>query len=895
MGIIGLADSLLEGTIGELSDAQHEALLLIKKSGKRLANLVNDILDFETLKTNKNISLHIQPTDLMELVSSVIKLSYIPSHKPTLHVASELDSSLPKVAADESRLEQILHNIVGNAIKYSEGGEIIISARILSPMVEITVTDHGLGISDEDLNRIFLEFERLEHSPTSGTGLGLAITKMLVELHGGKVWVRSRLGEGSSFSFTMPIYDSVAAIKLIDMASVASESHMSAGSSRDGSEYTRGSEFTRGIEMLPLSRRYSMVTTIPPSSAAGSSAASDGPVTPSSMPEPTVLPHPDPPVLEPDMIDLSSPRPSVHTEEVAPATAPPPPVQPSNAETDTHTPTQTHIPTPTPPPTVTPTPLPTSTQTTSASTSSQSKPSSKPSSRVSTPSDLTNESLGVSQRRHILVVDDEDVNRRVMNHYLKEQYRVSQACDGLQALDMIKQGVAPDLVLLDVNMPKMDGYEVCRRIRANFPLWSLPILLVTAQNQAQNIVEGLNAQASDYLQKPITRAELLARIAIHFHLSMVPKLATGFLPRDVLTLILSSTHASSNDSGSSSSPSSSSSSLSVHTSTSSPRDNPSLRINLNSVDECLVKLKLGQSASVNMCIMIVSMHPMPGSGDVLSALNQLWTAVCPVVRQNSGLVYRFVGGRMVALFPNAMCAMHAAVVLHTNTSRAAPSSSHALSGLTIAIHDGKVVLGTVGRPLLCTIDASVETTKRPGFGYDDLGCDVVIMSHDLDIALQLQAMFADVGPCVVMSSSTLSSQQSERVSSNALLSLPMRSMGKIPMAPTGLGRGDTMAIEVVEVVMASIDESTNEADSSSFSNGSGLSESSTGYSGVSQTSSTPYIVRPSPRLANKELFEKGVHDYESGHMQAARDAFDEVLKLDETDSIAKGYLRRCNL
>jgi two-component system sensor histidine kinase ChiS len=206
-GIIGLTESLLDGVAGELSPQVNTNLSMIVSSGKRLASLINDILDFAKLK-HHDLVLKLQPIGLREIVDVVLLLIQpLVGNKP-VQLINAIDPNLLPAYADENRLQQILHNLIGNAIKFTPSGQITVSARVADQQLVITVADTGIGIPAEKLDRIFESFEQADSSTAreyGGTGLGLAVTKQLVQLHGGNIWVESQLERGSRFHFTLPI------------------------------------------------------------------------------------------------------------------------------------------------------------------------------------------------------------------------------------------------------------------------------------------------------------------------------------------------------------------------------------------------------------------------------------------------------------------------------------------------------------------------------------------------------------------------------------------------------------------------------------------------------------------------------------------------------------------
>lgn len=407
-GIIGLTESLIDGATGALSDNTKSNLTMIASSGRRLSALVNDILDFSRLK-HRNIDLQIKPTAVREIVGVVMMLCQSLVGQKPLQLVNAISADLPLVDADENRLQQVLYNLVGNAIKFTEMGTIEISAKIVAghlpppslregaltsrlqsflydSQIEIAIADTGIGIPADKLDRIFESFEQADGSTAriyGGTGLGLAVTKQLVELHGGKITVSSVVGEGSRFSFTLP---------------VAQEQHHPIG--RTDSE-TVSERDDLAEAMIPYK--------------------------PSNLP---------------------ATRPILHK-----------PIAKSLLDSN-------------------------------------------------------------SSNLKILIVDDEPVNLQVLvNNLSLANYAIAQANNGLEALELVEQGFKPDLVLLDVMMPHMTGYEVSQRLRERFLPSELPIVMLTAKNQASDLVAGFEAGASDYLTKPFSKDELLARIKTHINLS----------------------------------------------------------------------------------------------------------------------------------------------------------------------------------------------------------------------------------------------------------------------------------------------------------------------------------------------------------------------------------------
>ncbi len=211
-GIIGLAESLIDGIAGKLPEKAILDLSLLVSSGRRLSNLINDLLDFSQMR-NKHVKLQLRPVGLREIADMVLMLNQPLIAQKNLQLVNEIPSNLPLVSADENRIQQILQNLVANGIKFTENGYVTISAKIadlprMGRGVEITISDSGIGIEDKDKIRIFDSFEQGDGSTArqyGGAGLGLAITKQLVELHGGEIRIESTIGVGSRFIFTLLI------------------------------------------------------------------------------------------------------------------------------------------------------------------------------------------------------------------------------------------------------------------------------------------------------------------------------------------------------------------------------------------------------------------------------------------------------------------------------------------------------------------------------------------------------------------------------------------------------------------------------------------------------------------------------------------------------------------
>ncbi|MBT4286063.1 MAG: response regulator [Deltaproteobacteria bacterium] len=369
-GIIGVSESLIDGIAGTPNQTQTQHLAMIVKSAKSLSNLINDLLDFSKIS---NDSLRLEVIDLsLHHVLDIMLTFFTPLiTQKGLKLVTNIPNQLPLIQADENRLQQILFNLLGNAIKFTVQGKITISVVQQDQMLKMSIGDTGIGIPSDQHKSIFNPFEQAHRSDfkhTGGTGLGLSISKKLVDLHGGSLEMNSLMDIGSLFSFTIPISDQ----KEVN---------------------------TKTLKTL-------------------STIASRFPELPFSQP-----------------LEI---------------------IEPENCQ----------IPV-------------------------------------------------VSRSETVLVVDDDQLNLQVVKNFLiLKGFTVLLAQDGYEALDMI-QSEKPSLVLLDLMMPGLNGYDTCRQIRKKMPLTKLPVIMLTARDQVWDLVKGFECGASDYMIKPFYKEELLARINTH--------------------------------------------------------------------------------------------------------------------------------------------------------------------------------------------------------------------------------------------------------------------------------------------------------------------------------------------------------------------------------------------
>lgn len=206
--VIGFSDLLLEGAFGSLNTRQSKYVSNILISGKHLMEIVNNLLDISRLEAGER-NLNYEDVDIASLIGEVRMslLSFASNKKISVEV--KVNASLENVRADRTKLRQILYNLMNNAIKFTpEKGRVTVRALKKEGMLEIKVSDSGIGVSKEDHERIFLPFiqaDFLTNRRYGGAGLGLYIAKNFIDLHGGKIWVESKVEKGSTFIITLPI------------------------------------------------------------------------------------------------------------------------------------------------------------------------------------------------------------------------------------------------------------------------------------------------------------------------------------------------------------------------------------------------------------------------------------------------------------------------------------------------------------------------------------------------------------------------------------------------------------------------------------------------------------------------------------------------------------------
>jgi len=205
--IIGYTKLMLDGLDGDLTEQQTADLERVVQAADNLLGLINGLLDLAKIEAGK-MELNVEEVDVPLVMDDVIELMRASADAKGLSLRSEVPGSLPAAWADRARIRQVLVNLMANAVKFTEHGGVTIRATIVDGWITIAVVDTGVGIPPEAQTYIFDEFRQVDASTTrryGGTGLGLAISKRLIALHGGRIWVESTVGVGSTFLFTLPV------------------------------------------------------------------------------------------------------------------------------------------------------------------------------------------------------------------------------------------------------------------------------------------------------------------------------------------------------------------------------------------------------------------------------------------------------------------------------------------------------------------------------------------------------------------------------------------------------------------------------------------------------------------------------------------------------------------
>ncbi len=480
-GVIGMTSLLLDT---RLDAQQREFTEIIRSSGEALLALINDILDFSKIESGQ-IELEHEAFDLADCVESALDLFARRAMEKNVELLHEIDAGTPRrLCADVTRLRQILVNLIGNALKFTERGEVLVSVRAIHEIdgarhLLFAVRDTGPGIPPEGLARLFKAFSQVDASTTrkyGGTGLGLAISRRLAELQGGRMWVESQPGIGSTFFFTI-------AVDWLPASSPSAEDMDPLAGRR--LRVVDDNATSRRL-LSALAERWEMRVETH-ADAAGILAAVEG----NSPADLTLIDHTLP---DTDLIALARTL-RKHRAGRHPLILLAPlghRLTPSEAELFTETVTKP----------VKPAALRAALRRALAPAPAPSPASPPPSS----PSP-------VSRTERVLLVEDNAVNLKVARLMLARLgYRADVAGNGVEALDALARQPY-DIVLMDVEMPEMDGLEATRRLRAHPPAGARPAVIALTANALDGDRDAcLAAGMDDHVGKPIRAEELAAAL-----------------------------------------------------------------------------------------------------------------------------------------------------------------------------------------------------------------------------------------------------------------------------------------------------------------------------------------------------------------------------------------------
>lgn len=507
--VLALSRVLIAQTKDKLSAEEANYLEIIERNGKNLLVLINDILDLSKIEAGK-VEVSPKPFSLVLPIETVVESLESIAHEKGIELRQNIPDNLPQIESDEASAHQILQNIVGNAVKFTEKGSVTVSAHHDAQNVYVKVTDTGIGISEEDLPHIFEQFRQVDGTSArlyEGTGLGLAIVFKTAELLSGAISVESVPGKGSTFIVTLPIKWQGTARVCEQMSVVTSSISREAGPQRvakcktgkrillvednevaiiqverllEGEGYTvsvaRGGEealeyikhkIPDGIIldlMMPKVDGFEVLQRI-----RGAKATANIPV--------LVLTAKD---LTPDdfkKLSGNNVQHLIHKGDVDQSTL----LSKTKLMLGEKPGTTTGV----------------SDKEKKVALKIAKRKLSKVKSKKITPT--------------ILVVEDNPDNMITIKAVLQNRYNMLEATEGEEGLKTALTEL-PDLVLLDMALPKMDGFEVVRKIRNDKSAASIPVIALTAHAMKGDRERIIEAGCDDYIPKPIDGESILKKI-----------------------------------------------------------------------------------------------------------------------------------------------------------------------------------------------------------------------------------------------------------------------------------------------------------------------------------------------------------------------------------------------
>jgi PAS domain S-box-containing protein len=457
--IKGYTDLLHAGAVGPINDAQERFLGIIKTNADRLTALINDLLDISRIETGR-IQLNMETVDMVGVIHEVLDLLQGEIEGKGLELRLDLPEQAPTVLGDRARLVQIVTNIVSNSQKYTDEGWIHITLASLEGALRLDVVDSGIGISPEDMAKIFERFYRADTPVVEGrggTGLGLSITRDLTELHGGRIWVQSELGVGSTFTVLLPIADRKLPPSLLDQLPAGAQKILVVDDERDIVALLRHQLEAKGYKVVIASTGEQAIA----------KAISE----------------------QPSLITLDILLPDRNGFDVL-------------RELKTR-PETSHIPV----------------IVLSVVQDENSGYKLGAAGYITKPVDkellVSSVSHILGQRGKVLVAeDDKDTADMLVDLLESHHLQTFHAVDGYETLTIARRE-RPGLILLDLRMPGMDGYEALTRLKKDPETRKIPILVMSA-HAGDTIEERIKLQkmgAYDFFSKPFDVDELMAEIA----------------------------------------------------------------------------------------------------------------------------------------------------------------------------------------------------------------------------------------------------------------------------------------------------------------------------------------------------------------------------------------------
>jgi PAS domain S-box-containing protein len=461
--IKGYTDLLFAGAVGPLSDNQKHFLNVIKNNTGRLIALINDLLDISRIETGR-VRFEPAPVKLGEIVAGVVEAMAARAQERGLTLTYEVDAGLPEVMGDRDRLFQVLTNLVGNAINYTPTGSVTVEATNVGMAVQVSVLDTGVGIDPADIGRIFDRFYRSDDpvvQEASGTGLGLPIVKMFVEMHGGRVWVDSEKGKGSTFTFILPVPG--AEFTTEEPAPLTSEpppitakTVMVVDDDTDIAQLVRLQLESNGYRVLTASRGHQALELVKENKV-------DLVLLDRLLPDANGL----------DVLD---------TLKTDPETAPIPVIMLTIIEDDGD-----------------------------AMARGASAYMVKP---VNEQLLLEQVETALTRQGRVLIVEDDPDTKDMLTRTLRRVgFTTESAGDGYEALATARR-VHPDVILLDLRLPGMDGYEALSHLKRNIATGAIPIIALSAHvsNPVAERERLIMLGASDFLLKPLGIEEVVTAV-----------------------------------------------------------------------------------------------------------------------------------------------------------------------------------------------------------------------------------------------------------------------------------------------------------------------------------------------------------------------------------------------